>query len=147
MSENISSNVLFHFTESLDNIVDILTSGFYPHYCPEYTFGPLHANAACSGTPPPQAAPMVCFCDLPLSLIRSHLDRYGPFGIGLRKRWGIKNGVTPVFYLHEQSQLYRPLSERIWETRQQGNPKAKHEMILLIAYLKKFIGDAWRDDK
>jgi len=28
MSENISSNVLFHFTKSLDNIVDILMSAF-----------------------------------------------------------------------------------------------------------------------
>src|ERR1035437_3707797 len=98
MSENISSNVLFHFTKSLENIVDILTSGFYPHYCPEYLFGPLHIAAASSGMPPAHAAPMVCFCDLPLSLIRKHLDEYGQFGIGLNKKWRINNGVTPVFY-------------------------------------------------
>lgn len=147
MSENISSSVLFHFTKSLDSIVDILTSGFYPHYCPEYSFGPLHAKAAATGTPPAHAAPMVCFCDLPLSLIRSHLNDYGQFGIGLDKRWGIKNGVTPVFYMHEQSQMFKPLSNRIWAARKQNDSTATNDLMLLTAYTKPFHGNAWREGK
>jgi hypothetical protein len=42
---------------------------------------------------------MVCFCDLPLSLIKKHLKEYGSFGIGpapsRRKRKGIIFGATP----------------------------------------------------
>jgi Putative abortive phage resistance protein AbiGi, antitoxin len=147
MSENISANVLFHFTKSLENIVDILKSGFYPHYCPEYLFGRLQAKAASAGMPPAQAAPMVCFCDLPLSLIRRHLDGYGHFGIGLAKRWGIKNGVSPVFYTHEQSQTFKPLSNRNWVAWREKDTTAMNELRLLSAYMKPIRGTAWRDGK
>jgi hypothetical protein len=147
MSENISSNVLFHFTKSLDNIVDILTSGFYPHYCPEYSFGPLHAKAASIGRSPAHAAPMVCFCDLPLSLIKKHLGEYGQFGIGLKKEWGINHGVSPVFYMHEQSQMFKPLSKRMWAARRQNDSVATNDLMLLFAYTKPFRGNAWRDGK
>jgi hypothetical protein len=125
MSENISSNVLFHFTKSLDNIVDILTSGFYPHYCPEYLLGPTYTADALTDNPPSHAASMVCFCDLPLSLIKSHLNEYGQFGIGLKKQWGINHGVSPVFYIHDQSQMFIPLSQRIWAAKDQNDSKAK----------------------
>jgi len=87
---------------------------------------------------------MVCFCDLPLSLIRKHLDEYGQFGIGLDKQWGIRNGVTPVFYMQDQSQIYISLSNRIWAARDQNDSKAKNDLEMLIAYTKPFHGDAWR---
>jgi hypothetical protein len=127
--------------------VDILTSGFYPHYCPEYSFGPTHTKDAQTNQPPLNAAPMVCFCDLPLSLISKHLDEYGQFGIGLTKKWGIKNGVTPVFYMHEQSQMFKPLSNVIWAARDQKDSTLTNDIMLLIAYTKPFRGNAWREGK
>jgi hypothetical protein len=144
MSENISSNVLFHFTRSLDTIIDILKSGFHPHYCPEYSVGPLHAKAASDGCAPLHAAPMICFCDIPLSLIRKHLKEYGKFGIGLIKSWGIKHGITPVFYMHEQSQMFKPLSDRVWTAKNQNDSNATHDLTMLLAYAKPFRGNAWR---
>jgi hypothetical protein len=147
MSENISSNVLFHFTKSLDSIVNILTSGFYPHYCPEYLFGPSYTADALTNTPPSHAAPMVCFCDLPLSLIKKHLSEYGQFGIGLEKQWGINNGVAPVFYTHDLAQTYIPISQRIWAARDQNDSKAKNDLEMLMAYTKPFHGNAWRNGK
>src|SRR5260370_37777432 len=103
MSENISSNVLFHITPRLSYLKDILSSGFHPRYCPEYIIGADQDLAASRREIPSQAAPMVCFCDLPLSLIGRHLREYGQFGIGLTKDWGMKHGVTPVFYTHRES--------------------------------------------
>jgi Putative abortive phage resistance protein AbiGi, antitoxin len=147
MSENISSNVLFHFTKSLDCIVKILEDGFYPHYCPEYSFGSPDTKAAENEMPPTHAAPMVCFCDLPLSLIRKHLGEYGKFGIGLKKQWGINNGVSPVFYMHEQSQMLKPLSKQIQAARIQKDSTATNNLIWLLAYTKPFRGYAWRQNK
>jgi hypothetical protein len=147
VSENISSSVLFHFTKSLDDIVDILTSGFYPHYCPEYLFNSLDAEAASSGAPPLHAAPMICFCDLPLSLIRKHLAEYGNFGIGLSKKWGIENGVTPVLYVHEQSQMFKAFSNRLLASIYESDKAAHNDWGLLAAYFKHFRGSAWREGK
>ncbi|WP_373523651.1 abortive infection system antitoxin AbiGi family protein [Aquiflexum sp.] len=50
------------------------------------------------------ATPMVCFCDIPLKFIsRDHTKRYGSYGIGFKKDWGIKNKVSPILYRLEQS--------------------------------------------
>jgi hypothetical protein len=69
----------------MDDLKSILKHGFFPHYCPEYTLDPVDRKAASKGNPPMRAVPLVCFCDLPLSLIGKHLDEYGNFGIGLKK--------------------------------------------------------------
>jgi hypothetical protein len=44
---------------------------------------------------------MVCFCDLPLSLIGKHLDEYGDFAIGLERHWGAQKR-TSASNLHAQ---------------------------------------------
>lgn len=46
---------------------------------------------------------MVCFCDIPLSQVSTHMDHYGSYGIGLSKTWGISKGISPVIYIHENS--------------------------------------------
>ena len=78
---NLSSNVLFHFTNKMDNIISILEKGFVPHFCPEH-LSPNEPKLF-----PEIVMPMVCFCDIPLALIREHLNHYGSFGIGLKKEW------------------------------------------------------------
>ena len=84
---------------------------------------------------------MVSFCDLPLSLIRKHLHEYGNFGIGLNKEWGIKNGITPVFYVHERSEMFKAVIS------QMSAMKDDNELKLLAAYMKPYRGNAWRDGK
>ncbi len=152
---NISSNVLFHFTGSLDNLKNILRNDFSPRYCPEYD--PQESTVAHLEKGAPKfARPMVCFCDLPLFLIKNHLIRYGPYGIGLKKEWGMKKGITPVLYVHVWSETLRPLQWiRSLIPWQQGGPNAEIEDIQgnaesaanwIMSYAKPYEGPAWRND-
>ncbi len=47
--------------------------------------------------------PMVCFCDIPLSVVGNHIDQYGSYGIGLSKDWGKKNRLSPIHYIPQGS--------------------------------------------
>jgi hypothetical protein len=108
----ISTSTLFHFTNSVDNIVNILTNNFSPKYCleelmylvPEGTIFHKFGNIA---------IPMVSFCDIPLSKIKYHIKEYGKYGIGLTKDWGIKNKINPVFYTIQNTNVTEILKEMI----------------------------------
>lgn len=103
MSINQSSNTLFHFTKDnrkhpgIENIISILKNGFEPRFCKE------DLNFLFSEPPQEESIirciPMVCFCDIPLSHAKDHMDNYSNYGIGLTKEWGIENGINPVLYL------------------------------------------------
>ncbi|TDB67123.1 abortive infection system antitoxin AbiGi family protein [Arundinibacter roseus] len=102
----ISSSSLFHFTSGDLNILKkILENGFLVSKSEEilrsqYGKSDTHFNI-----------PMVCFCDIPLSLIESHIKIYcfnngeKVFGIGMNKDWGINNKLNPVIYINNESYL------------------------------------------
>jgi hypothetical protein len=145
MSENVSSSVLFHFTKSLDNVKNILNNGFFPHYCPEYTFHEDDILASRHSKPPRFAIPLVSFCDLPLSLIGEHLQQYGYFGIGLKKEWGIRNGLAPVIYTHSKAKT-RPAISRLLAGPSGGmDAESINDRWFLAAHTKPFRGSAWRN--
>jgi hypothetical protein len=98
---SLSANTLFHFTDTLDSIENILTNEFYPHFCLEdnSVFYPKESHL-CKYL---QAIPMVCFCDIPLSQIRNHMKYYGTYCIGLKKEWGINKKINPILYYHKES--------------------------------------------
>ncbi len=103
----ISSDTLFHFTNDIDNLINILEHTFRPHYCLE-NFNVLSPEDEYY----PElelAIPMVCFCDIPLSSTKNHLDTYGHYGIGLTKEWGISHGITPVLYTYPNSGIVNTL--------------------------------------
>lgn len=87
----LSSNTLFHFTNSLDVLYKILKEGFWPRYCKETGWlgegDPLFAVA------------MVSFCDILLSQIHQHISYYGNYGIGVSKEWALRAHVRPVYYI------------------------------------------------
>lgn len=147
MADNVSSSVLFHFTDSMDKLKGILRDGFVPHYCLEYTLDPVDTKAADEGRPPLRAVPMVCFCDLPLSLIGKHLKEYGSFGLGLDKKWGVNNGVTPVLYTHSTAQTLKPVLRLAASDTKANDQKAEDDLRLLAAYTKPFSGPAWRKQR
>ena len=115
---NISANTLFHFTKDIKTIVSILETKFYPRLCLEDT--------VISQFPFRLAIPMVCFCDIPLSQIAEHTSKYGNYAIGIKKDWAIKQGVTPVLYVHENSLISNTI---ISEMKQLGAKKKEEDDI------------------
>jgi len=86
---SLSSNTLFHFTNSFETIKSILKNGFYISYCEESK----------------NVIPMVSFCDIPLSQARFHLTNYGNYVIGMNQKGGIKNKLNPVLYFEPDSHI------------------------------------------
>lgn len=107
MAGNISADYLFHFTKRFDNLVSILKEGFTPNYCLE-NWRTLDQNLLHIGIP------MVCFCDIPELFIEPHKNKYGPYGIALKKSWGIEKRITPITYVHKDSVNYNSL-QTIWK--------------------------------
>src|SRR6185436_7974431 len=101
---SLSSNALFHFTDSVHNLLDILTHEFRPHYSLE-DFGLVWGEQE-----DPVAFPLVSFCDIPLSQASKHMVTYGSYALGLDKNWGMRNGVAPVLYCYKNATSIRGIS-------------------------------------
>ncbi|MCC6460042.1 MAG: hypothetical protein IT260_06210 [Saprospiraceae bacterium] len=151
MKEVISSNSLFHFTRELKFLKSILQDGFRPNYCLEnfdtfkFISGEDHFE---------MAVPMVCFCDIPLSKVKSHMNMYGYYGIGLSKAWGIQNGISPLFYISPESattnSIYLSLLYLLnnpkfgWE---ESLDKQYDRLLRLIRFTKPYVGPFFRKGK
>lgn len=97
----ISSNSIIHFTNSKEALKSILEDNFKVHYCIEkIVLGAIKVD---------MAVPMVSFCDISLSQVKEHMDKYGKYGIGLTKEWAIKEGLNPVLYLEKNSNLSKSI--------------------------------------
>lgn len=141
----ISTNSIVHYTKSLDNLLQILETGFSIKYCKEEFSG----NDAVIR----YAYPMVCFCDIPLSEVKQHLDSYGHYGIGLKKDWAIISGLNPVLYLEKNSFLTNTLMQqasRLDKDNKEGktNPEAirideiwRQELLTVSSFMKNYEGN------
>jgi len=124
----LSANTLFHFTSSIDNLINILTNEFEPRYCLDQVC--LFRERT--------AIPMVCFCDIPLSQIKDHIENYGRYAIGLSKDWGKRKGINPVLYSYPNSTLsitINSMGEALYkeDTTQTGKSfNVKSAAVLLI---------------
>ncbi len=107
----ISANTLFHFTSSKEYLVDILIHTFHPRYCPEDI--PILGKEYEKDDIPNHAFPMTCFCDIPLSQISDHAEKYGNYAIGLSKDWGIKNGINPILYTIPNTTLANSIKDLV----------------------------------
>lgn len=112
MSNIISANALFHFTPKIEYLISILENGFYPRYCIEDigAFTPKKMGLKLV------AQPMVCFCDITLSMISPHLDKYGRYGIGMNKSWGSNKAICPVMYIDNNSTSSNLINHIHWNT-------------------------------
>jgi len=145
ISQTLSANTLFHFTNKIDDILNILHVDFYPHYCLEnYYF--YHSRRLLEW-----ALPMVSFCDIPLSQIKNHIQYYGRYGIGLNKQWGITQGIGPVLYAHKNSLTVKYIDD-IYDTVVRGGfykmTKVETDVFQsyyhLLCYIKPYEGKLWR---
>ena len=96
MSNNNSLHpeILFHFT-NIDALYGILKETFKVYYSLEKISG--------KSKPLEFGVPMVSFCDLKLSELKTHMENYGNYGIGLTKEWAFRSNLNPVFYVNEKS--------------------------------------------
>jgi len=120
ISQNLSSNTLFHFTKNIDNVKDILKNGFRVSEVVETLPGAKKSEKMY------YSAPMVCFCDIPLSGIKLHIQKFGDYGLGIHKNICKQENINPVFYIHN----YKVLDSILPKSSEQPNP--------IIAYIKKY---------
>jgi hypothetical protein len=133
----VSANTLFHFTRERDSLLSILQGAFIPNYCMEdltsvLSNGPIYDVFV----------PMVCFCDIPLSQINDHLTNYGSYGIGLKKSWGIKKGISPVLYVAPHSrtaQLVRRVVKEAGHDRFKSS-SIRQDLLDFYKYVKAYEG-------
>jgi hypothetical protein len=153
----ISSNTLFHFTNSAEKIISIIKSGFAPRFCLEELSHELFFDMK-DDIINETAVPMTSFCDLPLSKIDNHLEFYGSYGIGLSKEWGKKNGLTPLTYIHENSTQINYLKQvgmLLMEKNSENTmfdklPMDKNPLVALFelsGFYKPYKGQMWRINK
>lgn len=138
----LSPDTLFHFTPSFNNLLGILKNTFYPRYC--YDEFDLIDNDSQQFLE--DAIPMVCFCDIPLSLLTKHVDTYGKYGLGMTKEWGLRKGLNPAIYFNKNSYLAMNFSvltnDLIWKNTQTA--KAFSE---IMGYMKSYEGTLYRDGR
>jgi hypothetical protein len=146
MSDNISTNTVFHFTRSIDNLESILKKDFYPQFCIEDIVGTITGFPGIE-----KAIPMVCFCDIPLSQVRKHIKTYGEYAIGLSKEWAIKQKINPVLYTYPNSDVANKFANAFHTLFKHEDDISSEEhkfsdnFIAAIQYVKPYEGPLWRD--
>lgn len=93
---------MFHFVKRREWLFEILNNKYFQA---RYVYEDLPELKYKVGIP------MKCFCDIPLGLIKRHLNKYGKFGIGISKEFAKRKYLSPVIYFHENSDtFYRYIS-------------------------------------
>ena len=137
----LSPDSLFHFTPCRKNIVGILKNTFYPRYC--YEEFDLTDKSKDRYTYIGDAFPMVCFCDIPLSQLMSHIETYGRYGFGMTKEWGIRSGLNPVIYYNKNSHMANAIDE-LAQSLKGSSRKVIEELAVVLMYLKPYEGILYR---
>jgi hypothetical protein len=122
MKENLSASVLFTFTPKMKYLLQMLQEGINPRFV--YERLPVGKRY--------YIAPMKCFCDIPLGMVKNHMQRYGFYGLGLKKSFLQEHRVTPVVYLHKNSLAYFNLNRKVGENMGE---------VPFLPLLKRYLGD------
>ena len=146
----ISPNALIHFTNSKEKLKSIFDDNFRLGYCKEST--------VVGGTGTSCYVPMVSFCDIPLSQVKDHISKYGSYGIGLTRQWGIRNKLNPVLYLEQSSLLsdsYRLVANQFLVRASQEKERVAQSLEYfraivalgeILSYTKNYQGSLVRSD-
>jgi hypothetical protein len=149
----VSANTLFHFTAK-ESLLGILSSqGFFAQYSEEHFENILPQTSIYRVT----LIPLISFCDLTImQLTRDsvHTTDFGNYGIGLTKKWGIKKRVSPVVYVHKNSQPSTQLYNLIKLFRKYDKEheaeeiisQARREMVDSFKFIKPYQG-RWQKGK
>jgi hypothetical protein len=127
----LSSDYLFHFKSDFGVFKSILKEGFSHRKWLEKI--PFNDRA--------QENYIVCFSDIRLYESKEHQEKYGKNAIVLTKEWGIRNGISPVRYVHENSpgysQEYQKMKQHFRDIKQNANGQKHHiiEDVILFSIL------------
>lgn len=94
ISQNLSSDCLFHFIRQRDWLLEILERRAFQARFVYEDLPPLKQKLG---------IPMKCFSDIPLGVIKKHMSVYGSYGIGIKKSFAKKNNLSPIIYIHGKS--------------------------------------------
>ena len=142
--------ILFHFTRNKEFLHGILATGFKYCWAREKIEGKYTLKEF--------GVPMVSFCDLRLSELPIHMDKYGLFGIGLSKSWAIDQGLNPVAYVNKNSEFTNFIFDGLeiyfaenmaindWKTATVAN-HAYMYLFNILRYIKNYEGVLERDGK
>jgi hypothetical protein len=130
---SISPSTLFHFTNK-KALFDILRDNFKLKYCLEKLPNDKEDGKI--------AVPMVSFCDIKISEITEHIEKYGEYGIGLSKDWANEKKLSPVFYQNLKSEFSINFRANIKEFLADKNIDIKHKgtIIDLLRLSKEYEG-------
>lgn len=103
MQSLLSTNNIYHYTD-IETIIKILKNGFRASYCEEdYSFLKLDLPEEISKQKGVKVKiKMICFCDIPINLNKTHSVIYGNCAIGVTKEFAIRNNISPVLYIPNQ---------------------------------------------
>ena len=138
----LSANTLIHFTKNKENLKGILSDNFKVFNCRE--------DVSLTGVVATYHVPMVSFCDIPLSEIKEHISKYGTYGLGMTKEWGMRNGLNPVLYIAPNSTLsesYRCALTHFYakkDAKVDGQEEALKALLDIARYLKNYEGSLTR---
>lgn len=140
----LSSSALLHFTKDLKSLYGILEEGFKVKHCRESFW--LHGRKV------DLHVPMVSFCDIPFSQIKEHIRSYGPYGVGLSRKWALTHRLNPVLYVQANSNLaesYEGLVKILYDHEKSGDvDRVPRTMAKDIArYIKNYEGALKIDGK
>ena len=147
LSPTLSANVLFHFmTEMRFLEIALEAKALFPRYCKE-DIGYLGLKVEDEKLTN-VAYPEKCFCDMPVHEVYRHSHAYGQFGIGLKKSWGMINGIQPIQYVNCQSFLARDFNVAFQNAMLLDEENKNIQMIsdFLVSYMlyiKPLTGTNW----
>lgn len=143
---SLSANTLIHFTESKDVLKKILQENFRIFNCKESISFGEKVNIF--------YVPMVSFCDIPLSEVKDHISKYGNYGLGMTKEWGIRMRLNPVLYMMQTSELsnsyrtafnYISIADGIQNVNDWSSEKKS--LADVLRYMKNYEADLIRQNK
>lgn len=142
-----SANVLFKFMGNMDFLKNIIRKkAFIPRYNEE-NLEYLNIYGVDK-----IVFPMVCFCDINLSRLDSHVKYYGPYGIALKKKWGIEKGIQPIHYINENSYIRKDLSylfSKSYNALSQNEEVSEYNDYLLthLLFIKPLVGKMLKNEE
>lgn len=147
LNDSLYPDILFHFTEK-EWLYEILKTNFKLSYAREKIIAPSNTREF--------AVPMVSFCDLKLSELKSFIKKYGNFGIGMSKNWANRNGLNPVLYVNRHCELtdnlitglngvYRHLSKLNNPTQHNNLSQSYLNIMNTYRYIKNYEGELKRN--